>query len=47
MNQSIKEYLAGIGKKGGSSGKGEKKKRGDSDYYKKIRSLRNQKGKAN
>lgn len=40
MNNDVKKYLADIGRKGGESGKGEKKKRGDSEYYKKLAAKR-------
>jgi len=36
----VKKYLSSLGQKGGTAGRGEKKKRGDSDYYKKIRAVR-------
>jgi general stress protein YciG len=36
MNE-IKKYLSKIGRKGGEAGKGEAKRRGDSEYYKRIR----------
>lgn len=38
-DKDVKEYLAKIGRKGGTIGgkaKGKRKSRGDSDYYKKL-----------
>lgn len=35
-NDAISEYLAGLGAKGGSAGKGKAKRRGDSEYYRKL-----------
>jgi hypothetical protein len=37
--QEIKQYLASIGSKGGKAGKGRSKRRGGSDYYKRISKL--------
>lgn len=36
----VKKYLAKIGRKGGQSGTGDSKKRGDSEHYKKMRAAR-------
>jgi hypothetical protein len=40
MTSSIKKYLAEIGKKGGSAGRGASKSRGNSEYYKSLRAKR-------
>jgi hypothetical protein len=40
LDKSARQYLSSIGQKGGVAGRGEAKKRGDSDYYKKIRATR-------
>lgn len=36
MTDKVHEYLAQIGSKGGRSGVGKSKLRGDADYYKRI-----------
>jgi hypothetical protein len=36
MTDKIKDYLSQIGSKGGRSGRGASKVRGDTDYYKRI-----------
>jgi hypothetical protein len=36
MTDKIKDYLSQIGSKGGRSGQGASKVRGDTDYYKRI-----------
>jgi hypothetical protein len=36
VTDKIKDYLSQIGSKGGRSGTGEAKVRGDADYYKRI-----------
>lgn len=33
MNNSVKKYLSDLGKKGGAAGTGDKKRRGDPEYY--------------
>ena len=40
LDGSARKYLSTIGQRGGAAGKGHAKKRGDSDYYKKIRAVR-------
>ena len=40
LDRSARKYLSTIGQRGGTAGKGESKKRGDTDYYKKIRAVR-------
>jgi hypothetical protein len=44
MKKEIRDYLAKIGSKGGKAGAGESKKRGDSEYYRRIRKQRGKKG---
>jgi hypothetical protein len=36
MTDKVRDYLSQIGSKGGRSGTGEAKVRGDADYYKRI-----------
>ena len=37
MNEkTVREYLAGIGRKGGQAGTGKRKVRGNAEYYKRI-----------
>jgi len=36
LDLSVKAYLASIGKKGGASGTGKAKVRGNAEYYRKI-----------
>lgn len=36
LKKVLREYLATIGKRGGESGRGKSKVRGDSSYYKRI-----------
>ena len=43
----ISKYLAKIGRKGGKSGKGDSKRRGNSDYYWRIRKGNNKQGAKN
>jgi hypothetical protein len=44
MNKKeISNYFSEIGKKGGSAGTGKNKRRGDSNYYKKLRQKRKDK----
>jgi hypothetical protein len=43
----IKRYLASIGKKGGEAGTGASKRRGGTDYYKRISKLAAKARKAN
>jgi hypothetical protein len=38
-SKSVREYLAGIGAKGGAAGKGSSKNRGTTAYYKRISQL--------
>jgi hypothetical protein len=40
MTTQIQKYLSQIGRKGGQSGTGEAKKRGDSEHYKMMRAAR-------
>jgi len=40
MTTPIQKYLSEIGRKGGQSGTGDSKKRGDSEHYKKMRAAR-------
>ena len=40
MTTQIQKYLSEIGRKGGQSGTGDAKKRGDSEHYKKMRAAR-------
>lgn len=40
LDRSARKYLSTIGQRGGAAGKGDAKKRGDSEYYKKIRAAR-------
>lgn len=40
LRESTKTYLASIGQKGGKSGIGKAKKRGDASYYKRIAKLK-------
>ena len=40
LDRSARQYLSTIGQRGGTAGKGDAKKRGDSEYYKKIRAAR-------
>jgi hypothetical protein len=40
LDKSARQYLSSIGQKGGVAGRGEAKKRGDSDHYKKMRAAR-------
>ena len=42
---TVQKYLSEIGTKGGSSGRGAAKRRGDSEYYKRIRAVREAKRK--
>jgi hypothetical protein len=42
---AVQKYLSEIGTKGGSAGRGASKRRGDSDYYKRIRAAREEKRK--
>jgi len=39
MTNAIKRYLAQIGNKGGQSGRGDSKRRGDAEYYTRISGL--------
>jgi len=45
IQQEIKRYMSYLGTKGGSAGKGDSKRRGDSEYYKAIRAKRTLKNK--
>lgn len=45
VQQEIKRYMSYLGTKGGSAGKGDSKRRGDSEYYKAIRAKRTLKNK--
>jgi hypothetical protein len=45
MKKEIRDYLAKIGSEGGKAGVGESKKRGDSEYYRRIRKLAGKGGK--
>jgi hypothetical protein len=40
ISPEVKAFLSSIGRKGGASGKGQSKLRGNADYYRHIRSLR-------
>lgn len=40
---AITEYLSMIGAKGGAAGKGKAKRRGNSEYYRKLRAKRTKK----
>ena len=40
MNEQIAEYMRGIGSKGGKAGTGKSKRRGDSDFYKRLTAMR-------
>ena len=42
---SVQKYLAEIGKKGGSAGRGASKRRGDSEHYRKMVAAREAKRK--
>ena len=35
-DKTVREYLAGIGRKGGQAGTGKRKVRGNAEYYKRI-----------
>lgn len=43
IDPAVSEYMSKIGTKGGKRGKGSAKKRGNSEFYKKIRAARSKK----
>ena len=43
MNKQVSEYMADIGSKGGASGTGAAKRRGDAEFYRNLVRIREEK----